>query len=60
MESMSLKRHVVRVLRRRGGHRLSTGAQMSPQREGSSGWQEKDEDGVDVGLFVGVEGSEVA
>ena len=50
----------MRVLRRSGGHHLSTGAQISPQREGSSGWQGKDEDGVDVGLFVGVEGSEVA
>jgi len=60
MGSMSLKRHVVRVLKRRRGYHLSTGAQISPQREGHSGWQAKDEDGVDGGLFVGVEGSEVA
>ena len=57
---MSFKRHVVRVLRRRRGYHLSTGAWISSQREGSSGWQGKDEDGVDGGLFVGVEGSEVA
>ena len=50
----------MRVLRRRRGYHLSTGAWISSQREGSSGWQGKDEDGVDGGLFVGVEGSEVA
>lgn len=56
---MGLKSHAVRILRRKREHHPSTGAQISPGWKGAQDGRAGRTMGVDVGPFVGGEGSKV-